>query len=544
MGYRSLARVRRRPASDTGSSSRSTRRSTRTWRRPPSSGRVYQAGGPALLFRRVKGTAFPMVGNLFGTIERARFLFRDTLEPVRRLVELKVDPGAAARHPWRYRGAARARSGTCCRGASVAGRSSTHQTTIDRLPAAPVAGRWTAGRSSRCRRSTPRTPTGPAWRRSNLGMYRVQLSGQRVRAGPRGRPALPDPPRDRRPPRGGDPPRRAAAGERLRRRPAGADGRRGDAAARGAARAGLRRGARRPAGRGWSRPTGACRCPPRPTSCITGTIDPHAPQARRAVRRPPRLLQPGARLPGAARRAGLPPRRARSGRSPSVGRPPQEDTTFGALIHELTGPIIPTVIPGVHAVHAVDAAGVHPLLLAIGSERYVPYADRPPAAGAADAAPTRSSARGSCRWRSTCSSSPARTTPTLDIHDIPAFFRHVLERVDWTNDLHFQTRTTIDTLDYSGHGLNQGSKVVIAAAGPAAARRCRPSCPPACACPTASTTPASACPGILAVQGPALPSRGSTGVAAFCRVVRARRPDPRLPADRGRRRQRVRRADR
>ena len=59
-----------------------------------------------------------------------------------------------------------------------------------------------------------------------------------------------------------------------------------------------------------------------------------------------------------------------------VGRPPQEDTSFGQFIHELTGPIIPTVLPGVHAVHAVDAAGVHPLLLAIGSERYVPYAER------------------------------------------------------------------------------------------------------------------------------------------------------------------------
>src|SRR5690606_17890321 len=56
-----------------------------------------------------------------------------------------------------------------------------------------------------------------------------------------------------------------------------------------------------------------------------------------------------------------------------VGRPPQEDTTFGQLIHEITGPVIPTVVPGVHAVHAVDAAGVHPLLLAIGSERYTPY---------------------------------------------------------------------------------------------------------------------------------------------------------------------------
>ncbi len=57
-----------------------------------------------------------------------------------------------------------------------------------------------------------------------------------------------------------------------------------------------------------------------------------------------------------------------------VGRPPQEDTGFGELIHELTGPAIPAVMPGLHAVHAVDAAGVHPLLLAIGSERYTPYA--------------------------------------------------------------------------------------------------------------------------------------------------------------------------
>ena len=51
-------------------------------------------------------------------------------------------------------------------------------------------------------------------------------------------------------------------------------------------------------------------------------------------------------------------------------------TLFGEFIHELTGPVIPTVLPGVRGVHAVDAAGVHPLLLAIGSERYVPYEAR------------------------------------------------------------------------------------------------------------------------------------------------------------------------
>ena len=61
-----------------------------------------------------------------------------------------------------------------------------------------------------------------------------------------------------------------------------------------------------------------------------------------------------------------------------VGRPPQEDTIFGELIHELSASAIPETLPGVEAVHAVDAAGVHPLLLALGSERYVPYEPRQP----------------------------------------------------------------------------------------------------------------------------------------------------------------------
>src|SRR5947209_19828659 len=66
--------------------------------------RAYEARGPALLFRRVKGTPFPMVGNLFGTLGRTRFLFRDSLDAVRRLVELKISPPELFKHPWRYRG--------------------------------------------------------------------------------------------------------------------------------------------------------------------------------------------------------------------------------------------------------------------------------------------------------------------------------------------------------------------------------------------------------------------------------------------------------
>ncbi len=184
----------------------------------------------------------------------------------------------------------------------------------------------------------------------------------------------------------------------------------------------------------------------------------------------------------------------------SVGRPPQEDTTFGALIHELTGPIIPSVIAGVRAVHAVDAAGVHPLLLAIASERYVPYESvrRP------QEILTIASAilgQGQLSLAKFLLIVAGEDDQALNIHDIPAFLRHLLERIDWTRDLHFQTRTTIDTLDYSGHGLNQGSKVVMAAAGPRQ-RELPVELPSGMRIPDDYSHPRLALPGILAVQGP------------------------------------------
>ena len=64
--------------------------------------RVYERGGPALLFENVKGTRFRAASNLFGTMERSRFIFRDTLERVKALVSLKYDPLRAARSPFRY----------------------------------------------------------------------------------------------------------------------------------------------------------------------------------------------------------------------------------------------------------------------------------------------------------------------------------------------------------------------------------------------------------------------------------------------------------
>ena len=212
-----------------------------------------------------------------------------------------------------------------------------------------------------------------------------------------------------------------------------------------------------------------------------------------------------------------------------VGRPPQEDTSFGEFIHELTGPVIPTVVHGVKAVHAVDAAGVHPLLLAIGSERYVPYArERRPQELLTCA--NAILGQGQLSLAKYLLIVATEDNPALDIHDLPAFFRHLLERIDWSRDLHFQTRTTIDTLDYSGSGFNEGSKLIMAAAGPV--RRSLPTELPAdLRLPVPFTNPRICLPGILAVEGPEWrPGDSAEGsLRQFCASLRADEPVCRFP---------------
>ena len=173
-----------------------------------------------------------------------------------------------------------------------------------------------------------------------------------------------------------------------------------------------------------------------------------------------------------------------------------------------------------HAVHAVDAAGVHPLLLAIGSERYVPYASR----RKPQELLTNANAilgQGQLSLAKYLFIVAHEDDPRLDVHDIPSFFAHVLARVDWQTDLHFQTQTTIDTLDYSGGGLNAGSKVVIAAAGPP--RRELPAVlPSALALPDGFRDPRLCLPGVVAIAGP--PSSPRDGerepaIERFCTAV-------------------------
>jgi 4-hydroxy-3-polyprenylbenzoate decarboxylase len=94
----------------------------------------------------------------------------------------------------------------------------------------------------------------------------------------------------------------------------------------------------------------------------------------------------------------------------------------------------------------------------------------------------------------------AEDNSQLDIHDVEGFFTHILERIDLTRDLHFQTNTTIDTLDYTGDGLNAGSKVVIAAAG-AKKRELAKEIPASLDLPRPFNKAKLALPGILVVEG-------------------------------------------
>ena len=98
------------------------------------------------------------------------------------------------------------------------------QTTTDRpVAAAAVAGRDDGGAFITLPQVYTEDADRPGWRHSNLGMYRVQLSGNQYAAEPRGRPALSDSSRHRRASCRGDSPRRAVARQYLRRRAAGDD---------------------------------------------------------------------------------------------------------------------------------------------------------------------------------------------------------------------------------------------------------------------------------------------------------------------------------
>jgi 4-hydroxy-3-polyprenylbenzoate decarboxylase len=458
--------------------------------------RVCAAGGPALLFNRVTGCRFPMVSNLFGTIDRARFLFRDTLDRVQRLVELKIDPVAGLRQPWRYAGTAWAALTTVPR---FVGRApvTANSTTISRLPQ-QVSWPDDGGAFITLPQVYTEDIRKPGWRRSNLGMYRVQLSGgeyapdrevglhyqiHRSIGVHHAAAIAADQPFRVNVFVGGPPAMMLAAVLPL---PEGMT----ELAFAGALGGRRVRLLRRAGGLPIHADTDFAIC----GIVIPNKLLPEGPFGDHLGYYSLQHDFPVLAVEQVYHRedAVWP--------FTVVGRPPQEDTVFGQLIHELTGPVIPTVLPGIIGVHAVDAAGVHPLLLAIGSERYWPFTvtQQP------QELLTQANAilgQGQLSLAKFLLIANCADDPELDLKNIAAFLRHILERADWTRDLHFQTETTIDTLDYSGGALNAGSKVVIAAVGPKR-YQLNTELTSELRLPEGFANPKVAMPGVLALEGP------------------------------------------
>ena len=462
--------------------------------------RVFQAHGPAIYYANVKNSPFPAVSNLFGTLERSRFLFRATLKWVQRLIEAKADPVALLRAPWRGMGIAKIALHTLPKKVR-SGAVLNHETTVDQLPQIQC---WPddGGPYVLLPQVYTEDPDKPGVMNSNLGMYRIQLAGNEYS-------------------------QNAEVGLHYQiRRDIGihhANALKREEALRVSVFIGgppaHTFSAVMPLPEGLSEVIFA--------GGLAGRRFRYARKQGHVISADADFVLTGVVHPKETKPEGpfgdhlgyyslthefpvlhvdqVWHRKDAVYPFTVVGRPPQEDTAFGLLIHEITGPMVPVEIPGLKSINAVDAAGVHPLLIAIGSERYVPYRERQP-----QEILTLGNALlgfGACSLAKYLFICAYEDNPDLDTHHIEDYFVHVLERVDWRRDLHFQTRTTIDTLDYSGTGFNEGSKVVIAAAG-RKRRDLSSEIPPDLTLADGFKNPAIALPGVIAITGPAFTEGG------------------------------------
>lgn len=458
--------------------------------------RIFESGGPALLFERVKGSPFQAISNIYGTFERTEFIFRHTLRRVQKVIELKADLSRLLRDPLRYRGTPfTALSGLPRRQQSgvpvLYGR--TRISELPQIKSWPMDG----GAFVTLPQVLTLDPDKPGIMNSNIGMYRIQLSGGAYtpdeeagmhyqihrgigihhekynRLGKPFRASI----------FVGGPPSHAFAA--IMPLPEGLSE---------TTFAGLLAGRRFR----YTEHEGHILSADA-DFVITGEIvrdlrKPEGPFGDHlgyySLEHPFPVLKVD----------GVYHRKDPLWHFTVVGRPPAEDSSFGYLIHQLVKELTPGEFPGLVELHAVDAAGVHPLLLAIGQERYMPFRDARPEEILTIA--NRILGSGQTSLAKYLFIAAANDAPQLSTKDIPGFFGHLLARVDWRRDLHFQTNTTIDTLDYSGTGWNAGSKVVIACCGPALRTLSR-SVPDHLRLPDGWDKPCMAMDGILVLRGPA-----------------------------------------
>jgi 4-hydroxy-3-polyprenylbenzoate decarboxylase len=421
--------------------------------------KVFAAQGPALLFENIKGCRYSAVSNLFGTLERSKFIFRETFETVTQLIQMRNDPMRILKHPFKYIGTGLSAVKSLPKKTSFAAAGFSEIKISD----LPLIKHWPmdGGAFVTLPQVYSEDIDKPGVMASNMGMYRIQLDGNDYILDKeiglhyqihRGIGVHQSKTNKKNIPLkvsifvGGPPAHTVAAVMPL---PEGIS----ELTFAGTL-AGRR--FRYAYHEGWCISTDA-------DFVITGEVYPGENKAEGpfgdhlgyySLKHPFPLMQ--VHKVYAKKKATWP--------FTVVGRPPQEDTAFGALIHDLSGSAIPKEIPGVKEVHAVDAAGVHPLLLAVGSERYTPYLlNNRPAELLTQA--NRILGTGQLSLAKYLFIS-ADDNNHLDCKDIRSFFKYMFERIQLERDLHFYTKTTIDTLDYSGDNINEGSKLVLAAYGP------------------------------------------------------------------------------
>lgn len=421
---------------------------------------IFDKKGPAILFEKVKGSPFRAASNLFGTYERTDFLFRKTFPKIKKVIELKADPSRLLKNPLRYLGAPFTALEALPRKTWFKPPSMYGETTIDQLP---MIKSWPMDGGAFI--TLPQVLTLPPGSKnmmlSNIGMYRVQLSGNQYVLNKeigmhyqlhRGIGVhhqaynQSDEPFKVSVFVGGPPSHSFAA---IMPMPEGLSE---------LTFAGMLGGRRFQYyfDENGNVVSGDA------DFVITGTIE----KNRKLPEGPF-----GDHLGYYSLTHDFPVikvdkvyhKKDAIWHFTVVGRPPQEDSSFGYLIHHLVKDLTAGEFPGLKKVHAVDAAGVHPLLLAIGQERYMPFREKIPEEIITIA--NRILGSGQTSLAKYLFIAADEDNPNLDIYDLKAYFTHILERVDWTRDLHFQTKTTIDTLDYSGSSWNGGSKLITAVRG-------------------------------------------------------------------------------
>jgi 4-hydroxy-3-polyprenylbenzoate decarboxylase len=421
--------------------------------------RVFEQKGPAILFENVKGSKYRAASNIFGTLERSQFIFRDTLPQVKQLIDIKIDPTAAIKNPLKSLAALPAALNALPNKNPISKPVLFEEINISDLP---LIHHWSMDGGAFV--TLPQVYTEdadkPGIGHSNLGMYRIQLNGNdyilnkevglhyqlhrgigvhQTKANKKGLPLkvscfV-----------GGPPAHSVAAVMPL---PEGMSEMNF---------AGVLAGKRF----GYTYKDGFC-ISTDADFVITGEVFPgeNKPEGPFGDHLGYYSLQHPFPVMKVHK---VYARKNAIWAFTVVGRPPQEDTSFGQLIHSMTGSAVSNEIPGLKEVHAVDAAGVHPLLLAIGSERYTPFLqNKKPAEILTIANHILGTGQLSLAKFVFIT---ADDTNQISTHEVPAYLQFLLERIDLTSDIHFYTKTTMDTLDYSGENLNAGSKVVIAAYG-------------------------------------------------------------------------------